>query len=373
MRRWVQWLVGMAVAAIACALALRFGPAVLLVLALAAPATEVWLKPLGATWAREEIGLEADARALAADLYRPRASRGALLLVHGLSRAGRRQPDLERLARLLAQRGLLVLVPHFEGLAAFRLSGREVAEISAGLRHLKGLSDTVGVVGFSFGAGPALLAAAETPGLALVGSFGGYADLRHVITFVTTGVHRHAGARWAGRQEDYNRWKLLALLVAFVDDPRDRERLEIVAARKLAHPRDDTRAIEGTLGAGARALLALAVNRREEAVADLLAALPPRVQEALEQLSPLRVMPRQRTRVLIAHGVGDDSIPFTESVRLAEASPGPGSARLVLLRSFHHTGPPGAWRSLVDGLADGWRLLGLTDDLLSHTRPAGVI
>ena len=54
----------------------------------------------------------------------------AVLLVHGLSRMGRRQPDLERLARLLAGHGLVVVVPQFEGLAAFRLTGREIEVLS---------------------------------------------------------------------------------------------------------------------------------------------------------------------------------------------------------------------------------------------------
>jgi len=50
----------------------------------------------------------------------------------------------------------------------------------------------VAIAGFSFGAGPALLAAADLPGVRVVGSFGGYADLRNVIAYITTGVFRGA-------------------------------------------------------------------------------------------------------------------------------------------------------------------------------------
>src|SRR5207247_10343405 len=88
------------------------------------------------------MSIEAGGRRLVADLYRPSAQRGALLLVHGLSRAGRRHPDLVRLARLLARQHRLVLVPHFVGLAAYRLSGREVGEVRAGLRSLGAQSPT---------------------------------------------------------------------------------------------------------------------------------------------------------------------------------------------------------------------------------------
>src|SRR6266566_5239695 len=136
--RWRAWLVGVAIAAalLGGALLARMGPALSLALTLALPGAESWLAPLHAEVVVEEMSIEAGGRRLVADLYRPSAQRGALLLVHGLSRAGRRHPDLVRLARLLARQHRLVLVPHFEGLAAYRLSGREVAEVRAALRAL---------------------------------------------------------------------------------------------------------------------------------------------------------------------------------------------------------------------------------------------
>src|SRR2546425_3618331 len=234
MRHPCRWIAGIAVAAtvLAAGLTLRFGPALAFSLALAAPGAEPWLAPLASEWTREEIRLSVDGRSLDADLYRPTKPRGALL-VHGLSLAGRRHPDLERLARLLARQGQLVLVPHFEGLAAFRLSGREVAEIRAAIEHLRRTSQSVGIAGFSFGAGPALLAAADTPGLGVVGSFGGDADLRNVITFVTTRVHTGQGRPDVGRQEGDKPRELLGLLGRVVGDPRAPRQLAGHLRRKL--------------------------------------------------------------------------------------------------------------------------------------------
>jgi pimeloyl-ACP methyl ester carboxylesterase len=285
------------------------------------------------------------------------------LLVHGLSRAGRRQPDLVRLARLLARHDRLVLVPQFEGLAAFRLSGREVAEVRAALRALAVRSRAVGVVGFSFGAGPALLAAADMPTLALTAGFGGYAELRNVILYLTTGVHHFAGRRYVQAPEEYNRWKLLALLVGFVQDARDRQLLSRIAERKLADPGVDTGGLEADLGPEGRAVRALVLNRRETAVGALLAALPAEARAAIERLSPLAAVPRLRGRLLIAHGAGDVSIPFTESLRLAEASS--GRARAVILETFEHTAAQPFWPSFGSRLRDGGRLLRLTDALLA--------
>jgi hypothetical protein len=342
----------------------RFGPALVFTLALAWPPSEGWLAHLGREPAREDLRVVADGRALEADLYRPATPRGAMLLVHGLSRAGRRHPELARLARLLAREGTLVLVPHFPGLAAYRLDGSEVAEIRTALRYLAATSEAVSIVGLSFGAGPALLAAADFPRLRVVGSFGGYADLRNVIAFVTTGVHTLDGRRYVRRQEEYNRWKLLALLAGFVETSRDRAGLERIAGQKLANPSAPTSALERDLGREGLAVMAVVLNRREDLVPRLLGALPARARVALDRLSPLPVMPRLRGQLLIAHGVDDDSIPFTESLRLAQAVP--GRARVAIFRTFRHIGPVPMWRSLWDRVGDGWKLLGLADDLLAR-------
>ena len=46
---------------------------------------EPWLAPLLSTVTVEEVSIQVPGRRLVADLYRPAAPRGALLLVHGLS------------------------------------------------------------------------------------------------------------------------------------------------------------------------------------------------------------------------------------------------------------------------------------------------
>ena len=98
--------------------------------------------------------------------------------------------------------------------------------------------------------------AADTEGLAWVGSFGGYADLRNVIVYLTTGVHTFQHHRHAGRVEEYNRWKLAALLTPFVEDERDRERLALIASRRLANPSSDIGALAAALGPSVRSWLA---------------------------------------------------------------------------------------------------------------------
>lgn len=361
-------LLALAAIVLALGLIVRFGPALAFSAALAAPRLEGWLTWMSRQPVRESVSLPIEGRRLEADLYRPASGtpRGAIVLVHGLSRAGRRHVELMRLARLLAREGELVLVPQLDGLAAFQLNGDEVEDIRASARYLGGLSSApVTIAGFSFGAGPALLAAADLPGGRVVGSFGGYADLRNVIAYITTGVFTFHGRRYHRRQEEYNRWKLLALLVGFVESAPDRARLAAIADRKLTDPSAATEDLEGGLGDEGRAVMDLVRNRREESVEALIERLSPAARSALARLSPLAAVPLLSGRLLLAHGADDDSIPFTESLRLAEAAG--GRASVAVFRTFHHTGPEPRGGSVGARADDAWKLFRLADELLPPT------
>ena len=351
---------GLAVAVLLVGTAIRFGPAVAFTIELAATAPGTTAAP--GKPAAEHVVIPTAHGPLLADLYGPAEARRTIVLVHGLSRFGRRHPELVRLAELLARRDHMVVVPELHGLQAFRWNGREVDEVRAAIRYGRARG-AVTVAGFSFGAGPVLLAAAEEQGLRQVASFGGYADLREVIAYITTGVHTFGGRRYVGRQEEYNRWKLLSLLAGFLPEADERARVAALAEAKLADPARDAAELERGLGADARGMLALVINRREDAVPLLLAALPAAARAALDDLSPLRAMPRLTAPLLVAHGAADPSIPFTESLRLAAAAS--AGARVTIFESFHHTGPRTLWPAISDSVGDGWRLFRLVDALLT--------
>lgn len=306
------------------------------------------------------------------DRYRPGVQvRGGLVLVPGLSRTGKDHPAFRHLATSLARRGFLVLAPDFPGLRRFHVSEDDVRTIGRAVQTLrKEAPPPIGILGFSFGAGPVLLAAADPEirdQVELVGSFGGYWDLTDVILFVTTGWHQENGD-WRQRpQQSYNRWKLLAALVPYAADPKERERLQRLVDRKLANPGEDVSAEAAKLGAEGRQLLALVENRERERVAALLASLNPPLRERLRRLSPASTIGHVRARLLIAHGRDDDSIPYTESVRLAQAAPNLG--RLVVFDGFTHMFPSeGGWVTRLRQARDVERLVLLLDDLLAMRR-----
>lgn len=305
-------------------------------------------------------------------LYRPEGpSCGGLVLVHGLSRYGQAHPFFQGMGRALARAGFVVLAPDFPSLRAFRLTESDVALAVEAVRRLeRETRGRLGILGFSFGAGPALLAAAE-PALrgrvALVGSFGGYWDLSHVIVFITTGWYEEDGQWRRADPEEYNRWKLLAALAPYVTAREERRRLDRLVELKLADPGADVSREASRLGGDGRLLLALVENRELEQVAGLMAALPPTIKGRFHRLSPASRIGEVQARLLVAHGAADNSIPYTESVRLARSAPVLG--RLVLFGGLAHAFPwESGWVRRLGQLGDGWRLVGLLDDLLELCR-----
>jgi mono/diheme cytochrome c family protein/pimeloyl-ACP methyl ester carboxylesterase len=261
----------------------------------------------------------------------------------------------------------VVLAPDFDELKAFHLSEADVAAVVRAVTRLAELAPPpLGILGVSFGAGPALLAAAD-PAIRervdLVGSLGGYFDLAHVVGFITTGWFEDNGIFARARQQEYNRWKLLAALTPYVTDQAERGRLQRIVDLKLADPRRAVESEVNGLGPEGRRLFTLVENRERDRVARLLAELSPPARKALERLSPAASMGRVQARLLIAHGRDDDSIPFTESLKLARSAPNAG--RAVIFDGFRHAFPSEhEWLARFSRLKDLELLVWLLDDLL---------
>lgn len=307
-----------------------------------------------------------------ATLYRPEApSCGGLVLVHGLSRYGQAHPFFRRMGHALARTGFAVLAPDLPNLRAFQFGESDVAVVVSAVKTLEVTTPgPLGILGFSFGAGPALLAAADPEirdRVGLVGSFGGYWDLTRVITFITTGWYEEDGQWRHSQQQEYNRWKLLAALTPYVAEPGERRQLQQLVELKLAHPRADMSREASRLRDEGKRLLGLVENRERERVPMLMAALPPTVRNRIHRLSVASRIGEVRARLLIAHGSADDSIPYTESVRLARATPTLG--RLVIFDGLAHVLPSDSgWVQRVQQAWDGQRLVRLVDDLLGFCR-----
>jgi len=245
-----------------------------------------------------------------ADLYvRAGLSGGApLVLVHGFAPDGKDDPRVREAAALLSRAGFDVAVPTIPGLTHGRLGVDDIEPVVAALAARA--APTV-VVGVSVGAGPALLAAAELrvrDRVHAVLILGGYASASEVVRFWLTGAYEYAGVQ--GRVDH---------------DP------ELV--RQFVGANADRRASE-------RAVL----------------------QRYLDALSPLRVARDIPARVILVHGRADRAVPYTESLRLADARP--ARTRLVLVGVVGHVEGAGAggWRDARDFLALWLAMYGLLSD-----------
>lgn len=288
---------------------------------------------------------------LRADLYLPgRAGRhGGVVLAPGFTELGKDEPRVVWLARLLARVGFAVLVPDFLGLRSLRALETDVRDMVDSFRTLASLGprvrpDRVGLIGFSYGAGPTLIAAAD-PAIArqvcFVISVGGYYDLVDVIRFLTTGHFDWQGHRGHLPPSPDARGRFLLANLDLLRDAKDREILA-AAARDLADGGWSEAALPtAELTPWGAALHALLMNTDPKRVGGLVTQLDPQVRDRIAFLSPSRVVARLHAHLVIVHGVQDDFIPYTESLRLAAAAPARDRVHLAITRLLNHVDPTG--------------------------------
>ena len=231
---------------------------------------------------------------LRAALYLPgrEGKHGGLVLVPGFTEFGKDDARVVWLARQLARIGFVVLVPDLPGLRSWRAREADVDDMVDSFRYLATLAprlrqDRLGLMGFSYGAGPTLIAAAD-PAIAaqvrFVISFGGYFDLVDVIRFVTTGHFAWQGDRGYLPPSPHARGRFLLANLDLLQEAKDQE---ILGAVGKALAGGDWRAEVCTDGLSpwGAALYALLLNTDPEQVGSLIGRLDPRIQNRIAYLS----------------------------------------------------------------------------------------
>lgn len=277
-----------------------------------------------------------------ADLYRPGTTpRARIVLVPGLSEAGRRDARLVPFAESLARVGFLVVVPDLPAARRLSADAADAEAAAAAVRALPATPGPAGLAAISYAAGPAFLAALRpevAARLDFIATLGAYHDTEAMLTFLVTGAYRapDAAAWRAGTPRPEALWLFVLANAAALPDPRDVAWLRRTAEARLAR-RPGPPVSEA--GEDARAVLALADERDPEAVPGRIAALPEGLRSALARLSLADAeLGRLGVCAILVHGTRDPVIPWTESVRLARALP---RARLHLVPGLDHVDPAG--------------------------------
>ena len=236
-----------------------------------------------------------------ADLYRlpDGKKRAAILLTHGIIEEGKDDPRLIRFARSLARSGFVVLVPELKGMKSFRILFSDVDDIVASFRFLASRKEIVdeskmGLLGFSYGAGPTFMAAADPSirhQVKFMVSFGGYFDPINVIRFITTGHYEYRDEKGFLKPEPYGKWVFFMNNVDYVESEKDRRLLKTVFKKEEEDKRDEAIHLLGGLTPQGRYLYELLVNEDPNRVDDLIEKVDPRVRGYLRRLSLVALIP----------------------------------------------------------------------------------
>lgn len=345
----------------------RGGLALLILLDIQAGTGRSALKERSAAPRRSAADFVIDGRPHRADRYLPAQGgpRATLVLLHGFTPKGRREPRLMRFATTLARAGFAVLVPELPGMRSLSAGREDARDIGDVLRHALDAQEDcrpVGELAVSFAVGPALIAAL-TPGvrerLAFVIAVGGYYDLVAAITYATTGFDPLSGHQGTPPAPE-GRWWLLLSQAARLPDPVDRELLRELARRRLGDPAAPVEELAAQLGPDGRALYALVANTDPMRVQTLLAALPEPIRVELAALDlASRNLESLAARLLLIHGTGDAVLPISHSRALHQRL-GPDRAPLFEADGLQHV-------DVAPRLATAWQLWRALYTLLALT------
>ncbi len=190
-----------------------------------------------------------------------------------------------------------------------------------------------GIACFSYGCGPALVAAMNpeiNDKVRFVVAFGGYFDIREALEFLVTGPESPIA---------YGKWIYLAANADLAADENDQRRIRKIAEDRAAGRSVDP-AIESELSIAARPLVQLFSATDPADFRAKIQSAPESLRRRLDALSPSHYMQELRAPLILVHGAYDPSIPAQQSIELAEAARIHGIGRsLTLLRMYGHTNP----------------------------------
>jgi pimeloyl-ACP methyl ester carboxylesterase len=175
----------------------------------------------------------------------------------------------------------------------------------------------IGVLGISYGAGPAFQIAVKHK-IDFVVSIGGYFNLLHAIEYSFSGIHGAA-------QRPAHEWGRLIFAITHLEDlanPKDREILRRSLQLRLQLKEPDAATFEETLSSDGKILLQGILKGLSEEQMNLFRTVARRRESEAAELSPdysLEKIDRQ-TAFYLLHGASDDSIPYEESIELHHAA-----------------------------------------------------
>lgn len=289
-----------------------------------------------------------------ADLYQsPQGARAGIVLVPGVVARGKNDSRLVAMAYTLARLRFAVLVPDMPGVRHYQVRARDVRNVADAFAWLVSRPELApqghaGIAGFSYGAGPVLIAAIEPDireQVRFVMAVGGYYSLQNVVAYLTTGYYstdarsgsareQHAGYR---PPHPYGEGVFVRSNADLLEHPADRSFLKRYANFIMnSGMAEEEEPIPPRLTPDGQAFYDLLTNHDPARVPELLERLPARIRTELDGINPAaRDLSRMQARVILLHGRGDNLVPYTESIALADALP-QDQVQLFLIDGLAH-------------------------------------
>jgi acetyl esterase/lipase len=281
----------------------------------------------------------------------------AILLVPGATPSGRDDRRVVAIAEALARANRVVVVPELE-VYGEDLAPADVDRLVALVGALATTHGPVVIAGFSFGASLGLVAAADPQvagEVALVATFGAYADLAGVIQAATTGVSLVGDQRIAWqphpRAREVVHEQLLGLL-----DADDRRQVQAALASR-SDPAD--------LPTELQAVHDLLVAEDPTRTMALVERVPPVVRDRIAAVSPVRAGAGLTVPVVALHAADDPVIPYGELARLDAVIT---DVETITLVTFDHVGIEADGHRWWVTVRDLWQTSRLIDRMLRASR-----
>jgi hypothetical protein len=127
--------------------------------------------------------------------------------------------------------------------------------------------------------------------------------------------------------------------VDYVENDQDRRVLRDIFKNEQMNAATNVASLLAQLSPQGKYLYELLINKDPARVEDLVEKIDPRVQDFLRKLSMAPLVPSVGARFIIGHGSTDPLIPYTESLRLADAVKDKSKVHVAVLRLFTHVDP----------------------------------
>tara|TARA_B100000586_G_scaffold19729_1_gene13093 strand:- start:178 stop:1275 length:1098 start_codon:yes stop_codon:yes gene_type:complete len=284
------------------------------------------------------------------------------IVLHGLTPPGRFHPTLVQFTRALTYSGAGVIVPEIPEWTRLELKPEVTiptirATLKAVAQHPLANQGPRGLIGFSFGAPQALVAATKTDiadQLAGVVSWGGYSDMGRILTFQMTGRHEWQGKEHTLTPDPYARWIVAGNYLPFV--PEYREAQDVAdALLHLAFEAGNRRVsslspsydpllkeLATKIAPERKELFELFAPRSDQEM-DIAAAsrMATRLTECATTVTPLLnpgpYLPKVLSEVHLFHGRTDSLIPYTETLWAQTLLPQHRIASSTITGLFEHS------------------------------------